>query len=411
MADTLFFEIKLKRNKTPIEVYKKLEKKINKKTGPTCKWECIYNADAESILIDFHDNKSETFILKLDKKETYSGFCKVYFDLGDDIFDKSSEYKALLDIFYSIKSFFSVIAFSDDYGLAKGYWDSKRFQFEYRELTADEYKRVEKFYAEGYTKHEELLRAIMAEDMEMTYQEFINYENPSIAIGRNKGKIQNTLLTYLYETSEFQKEGRVCEFPDYVFEDTGKHTFAMWAFMEGIAWIFCDGSGYGDEITLETHRCMIPKLSQIDLIYQEKFAPLFMKETDAFQRCVLAYRYFMSVYEYTGFLFAGRIKNVRLMIDEVLEEFGRENGEIYLTCYITSERYIFHHSKGEEYGKNFTRNVTKRYGENFLEHYESEFKIKYQENYKFQQETKYYAETKLKYVDDSLVCKQYPFVS
>lgn len=386
-----------------MELYEKLEKKINKKKGPTCKWECVYDSDEESIVIDFHDDKSETFYLKLDKKEPYSGFCKVYFDLGNDIFEKSSEFKALLDTFYSIKNFFSVIEFSDDYGLAAGYWDSKRFKFEYRELTADEYKRVEQLYAEGYTKHEELLRAIMAEDMEMPYQEFVNYENPTIARGDSKGKIQNTLLTYLYEASEFQKEGRFCELPDYLLGDPGKHTFAMWSFIEGIAWIFCDGSGYESEITLEKHRCMIPKLSQIDLIYREKFAPLFIKEADAFQRCVLAYRYFVSVYEYTGFKFAGRIKDIRLVIDEVIEEFGREKGEIYLTCYITSERYIFHHSNGKEYGENFMRNATKRYGEGFFENYVKEFKRKYQKNYKFRQETKYYAETKLKYVDDSLV--------
>ncbi len=57
---------------------------------------------------------------------------------------------------------------------------------QYRELTVDEYKRVERLYAEGYTKHEELLRAIMAEDMEMSYQEFVNYENPDIAMGAKR---------------------------------------------------------------------------------------------------------------------------------------------------------------------------------------------------------------------------------
>lgn len=186
MSNTLFFKVKLKRTSNPLEVFEKLEKKINNKKGPTSNWECIYNSDDESILIDFHDDKSETFYLKLDKKKEYNGFCKVYFDLDDNVFEKSGEFKALLDIFYSIKSNFSLIEFTDDYGLAAGYWDSKRFKFEYRELTVDEYKRVERLYAEGYTKHEELLRAIMAEDMEMSYQEFVNYENPDIAMGGAK---------------------------------------------------------------------------------------------------------------------------------------------------------------------------------------------------------------------------------
>lgn len=403
MSDTLFYSMKLKRSKTPIEVYEKLEKKIHKKKGPTSKWECRYDSEEESIHIDFQDGKSETFYVKLNKKEKYNGFCKVYFDLGDDVFEKSSGFKALLDIFYSIKSCFSVIEFSDDYGLATGYWDSKRFKFEYRELTEGEYKRVEKLYEEGYTKHEEMLRAIMAEDMEMSYQEFVNYENPDIARGDSKGMIINTLVTYLYETSEFQKEGRVCELLEYFVGDPDKHTFAMWDFMEGIAWIFCDGSGYDSEITLEKHRCMGPKLSQIELIYQEKFAPLFIDETDALERCILAYRYFLSVYEYTGFHFAGRIKNTDLVIDEVIGNFGEDKGKMYLTFFITSERYIFQHTNGKEYGKILTGNIVERYGEDTLINYVKEFKRKYEGNIRFRQETKYYADAKLEYVDDSLV--------
>lgn len=405
MSDTIFFSMKLKRSKNPAEVYEKLEKKINKKKGPTSKWECRYNSQEESICIDFHDEKSETFYLKLNKKQAYSGFCKVYFDLGDDVFDKSSEFKVLLDIFYSIKSFFSVIEFSDDYGLVAGYWDSKRFKFEYRELTDEEYIRVEKWFAKGYTKHEEVLRAIMAEDMKMPYEEFVNYENPDIARGDSKGMIINTLVTYLYETSEFQKEGRVYDLLEHFVGDPNKYIFSMWSFMDGIEWIFLDGSGYETEITLEKHRCMIPKLSQIDLIYREKFAPLFIKETDAFQRCILAYRYFLSVYEYTGFKFAGRVKNAGLVIDEVIEEFGAEKGEMYLTFFVTSERYIFQYTNGKEYGKILVANIVEQYGEDALINYVKEFKRKYEGNIRFRQETKYYAETKLKYVDDSLVQK------
>lgn len=245
MADTLFFKAKLKKNGTPLEVFEKLEKKINKKKGPTYNWECIYNSDDESISIDFHDGKSEIFCLKPDSKNEYSGFCKIYFNQGDAVFERSGGFKALLDIFYSVKSNFSFIEFSDDYGLAAEYWDSKKFKFKYRELTGDEYKRVERLYAEGYTRHEELLRAVMAEDMEMSYQEFVDYVNPDISIPTLHGKINNTLITYLYETSEFKKEGRICDSLEYFVGEPDIHTFAIWAFTEGIAWIFCDGSEIG----------------------------------------------------------------------------------------------------------------------------------------------------------------------
>lgn len=403
MSDTIFFNMKLKRTKEPIEVYEKLEKKIHKKNGPTRKWECTFEPENDAIVIDFHDEESETFVAALDKKETYRGFCKVYFDLGDGLFGKSCQLKALLDAFYSVKNMFSVIEFSDDFGLAAGYWDSKRFKFEFRELTDEEMKRAERLYTEGYTTHERLLRAIMAEDMDMPYEEFVNYENPVIAMPDYKGKIHNTVLTYIYESAEFQKEGRVYDLPDYQLLDLGKFFFSAMSFVEAVAWIFCDGTGYPSEITLEKHYVRMPKQAQMDLIYREKFAPLFIEEKDAFHRCVLAYRFFISTYEYAGFKYAGRVKNIKSMIDEVLEEFGKEKGEAYLTCYITSEKYVFPITKKEEHVKNFHKNLMERYGEEWVSKYVQEFKKKYENNGRFRQETKYLADIKSKYVDDSMI--------
>jgi len=392
----------LKRSCNPLEVFEKLDKKINRKKGPTGNWECTYNPDNESILIDFGDDKSETFCLELNSKEIYNGFCKVYFDLGPDSFAEDSEFKALLDIFYSIKNKFSLIEFSDDYGLAAGYWDSKRFKFEYRDLTDEEYERVERIYNQGYTTPEKLLRAIMAEDMEMPYQQLVKYENPDISMGRYYGKIYNTLLTYVYETSEFRNEGRVSDSLAFYVGDPDKHTFAIWAFMEGISWIFCDGSADQNKITLDKHFCSTPVISQIDLIYREKFAPLFLKENDALKKCVLVYRYFLSVYGFAGFKYGGYHKNP-LVIDEIMKEYGEIKGTQYLKIYVTSEKYIFQNPNGKEYGSKLTNNIIKHYGEDFLVEYVKKFKRKYEGNIRFRQETIYYAETKLKYVDDKLV--------
>lgn len=402
MSDTIFYNMKLKRTKAPIEVYEKLAKRLHKKNGPTRKWECTFEPDREALVIDFHDEESETFVAVLSKKETYHGFCKVYFDLGDGLFGKSCQFKALLDAFYSVRNMFSVIEFSDDFELASGYWDSKRFKFEYRELTDEEMKRVERLFAEGYTTHESLLRAIMAEDMALPYEEFVNYVNPHVAMDLEEEKITNTILTYIYETAEFQKEGRVYDLPPGELLDLGKFTFSQWSFMEAVAWIFCDGTGYQSEITLEKHRCMMPKLAQMDLVYREKFAPLFIEEKDAFNRCVLAYRFFMSTYEYAGFKYVGRIENVKSMVDAILDEFGEEKGEAYLTCYITSVKYSFR-IREEEYRKNFERNIAERYGENFMEEYEKEFKSKYGNNWKYRMEAKHLIKIKSKYFDESLI--------
>lgn len=117
----------------------------------------------------------------------------------------------------------------------------------------------------------------------------------------------------------------------------------------------------------------------------------------------MAYRYFLSVYEYTGFHFAGRIKNTDLVIDEVIGKFGEDKGKMYLTFFVTSERYIFGHTNGKEYGKKLIENIVERYGESVLIDYVKEFKRKYEGKYRFRQETKYYADAKIEYVDDSLV--------
>ena len=305
MSDTIFYKAKLKRTATPETVFEKLRKKVGKK-GPTQKWECSFDIDESAIQLDFHDEMSETFIMKLNPKSVYEGFCKVFFDMPGDVLDKPSELKELLDIFYGLKSQFSILEFSDDYGLVDGYWDSKRFQFAFRELTEEENARVEKWFRAGFESHEKLLRAIMAEDMGMTYEEFLSYDNPDSCAGENIPRLEQELATYFYETAEFQKEGRVSENWMLYITDPGKHTFSLWSFIEGMEWIFCDGSGTQREITLDKHRCMMPALSQIDLIYREKFAPAFLGAEDSLERCKLAYRYFLSAYEFTGFHFVGR---------------------------------------------------------------------------------------------------------
>lgn len=55
----IFFKGKLKRTKTPVEVYEKIEKintNANRK-GTTKEWKIIYDPDDESI--DFHETEDE----------------------------------------------------------------------------------------------------------------------------------------------------------------------------------------------------------------------------------------------------------------------------------------------------------------------------------------------------------------
>lgn len=306
MSDTIFFKGKLKRGRDPLEVFEKLKKGIKKK-GPTKNWICKIDENRKDFFIDFQDEGSETFSLQFNEKGEFNDFCKVAFPLEGDLFEAGkSEFKALLDILYIAKSMFNSIEITDDYGLAASYWDSKRFKSDFRNLTAEEEARVRRLFAEGFTTHEQLLMAVMAEDMEMSVEELRGYENKKFP-DDFEYSIYHTLETYLYETAEFQKEGRVCELPDWHW-DPSSFLFSFFAFFNGISWVFFDGTGPYKEIYLGKKRITNPKDKQVELLFTEKFAPLFMKEEDPLEKCILAYRYFVSVYDYLGFRYVGRVK-------------------------------------------------------------------------------------------------------
>lgn len=307
MSDTIFYKGKLKRGKDPLLVFEKIKKGIKKK-GPTKNWTYTVDEGKKSLCIDFQDDESETFVLEFNEKGEFQDFCKVFFPLeGEQYEDGKSEFKALLDILYNAKSMFSSIEITDDYGLAESYWDSKRFKTDFRNLTAEEDSRVRRLYAEGYTTHEQLLMAVMAEDMGMSVDELRNYKNDSIMFTTCFPSIYYTLETYLYECAEFRTEGRLCEMPDWKYNDPGVVMFSVAAFVQGISWVFFDGTGPYKELYLGKKRIATPKDQQVELLFREKFAPLFMNEDSPLEKCILVYRYFVSVYDYLGFRYVGRI--------------------------------------------------------------------------------------------------------
>ena len=405
MADTIFYKGKLKRGKKPLEVFEKIRKAIKKK-GPTKDWVCMVDEETEQLCITFPDGESENFILRFNEKGEFEDFCKVYFPLEGELFEEGkSEFKALLDALYRAKSMFKDIEIRDDYGLAESYWDSKRFKFDLRELTLEEKERVKRLYFSGYTRHENLLRAIMAEDLEMSVDELVAYRNLDIQFMELGAEIYLILESYLYETAEFQKDGRLCEMPDYKYYDLGKVSYSVFAFIEGLSWVFFDGTGYGTSINLEKKRAFSPKDAQVGLLFREKFAPLFIEEKDSLERCLLVYRYFVSVYDYLGFKNAGKCKDFKTVIDQILEQYGEEKGTIFLTFYCTTKRYVFKNFdqvQKERYGNQLVKNIRECYGEIMFDEY-LDFKRKYQRNMRFRMETDYMAKTKMKYIDDSLI--------
>ena len=226
----------------------------------------------------------------------------------------------------------------------------------------------------------------------------------------NHGYIQNSLETYIYETSDFENEGRVSDMLPEFTCDPNKYMFALWTFSHGVAWAFGDGScliydlgaGFEGDIEIKKHYCRIPNEAQVDLLYNNFFAPLYIKEKDSFKRCVLAYRYFLSVYDFCGFKFTGH-QRPKLVTEEILERYGMDVGREYLALYITSEKYIFSGNYSDGYGDRIINNALSRYGKDFMERYIKDFKRVYEENHRFRLETQYYADIDSEYVDDTLI--------
>lgn len=409
MSNTIFYQGKLGRGKDPLEVFEKIAKGIKKK-GPTKDWICTLDEESPFLKIDFPDGKSESFVLKFNEKGEFQDFCKLYFPLEGELFeDGKSEFKALLDALYKAKSMFRTIEITDDYGLAESYWDSKRFSFHLRQLTAEEDARARRLYEAGNTTQEQLLRTVMAEDMDMTVEELCDYVNIDICYGEMEssfGTVASTLETYLYETAAFGKEGRLCDLPDWQYYDLGKISSSVFAFIMGMSLVFLDGTGMDTTLHLEKLRSMGTKDAQVGLLFREKFAPLYLEQTNPLERCILVYRYFVSVFEYLGFVFVGRAENLKTVMEQILEEYGEEKGTIYLTNYCTSEKYLFKNfdtNQREIYKNSLIINTAERYGKSFFKEYVTEFKRKYEGNIKFRQEVKYMVRTGLKFIDDSLV--------
>ena len=408
MSDTLFFSGKKKRTATVSDIFDKILKGIKKK-GPTKGWVCEFDEGSNAIHINFNDDKSETFILRFGEKNEFSSICKLYWPIDEATGSCEGEnLKVLLDILYRAKSKFNSVTVTDDYGIAEGYWESKKYKFEFRELTADEVKRVERLYNEGFTKHEDLLRAIMAEDMKMDYADIKGYANPEVSSGwESVGSINNTLTSYIYETSAYGDEGDVSSLMLKFFGDPNKYMMALFAFETGVSWAFCDGTRSdfdarrdpesAREITTKKHRCVSAVDAQVDLMFRDMFAPKFIEETDPLKRCILAYRYFVSVYDFCGFKFTEHHKR-QYYSDKILEEYGEEIGTRYLTVRVTRQWYDHVDFQDDEL---FRQNVEKRYGSDFFTLYD-EINEKYGKYVRFIQETEYYAIGTREYLDKSL---------
>lgn len=313
MADTIFFTLKLKRGRTSGELFEKMKKSV-KPRGATKNWVCETDGNGETFSINFNDEKSEAFVLSFNEKNVCEGFCKVYFPLEGDDFDdeKKSEFKALMNLLYSARTFFSEMEISDDYEITASFLDSKKYKITLRMLNPQETRRAERIFNSGHTELREFIIALLFDlrglDFTEDYKSAINmntasaglveqYEKEYQAFGfANEAFLFRAFVdSFLYETSEYQNEGLLRKTQAYFDSDFNSVLFSVSAFQIGITQL----------IGMDRFRAADVKSGQVLRLYEHSFLVLCKEEKDAFNKCVLGYRYFISIYEYLGFQYAG----------------------------------------------------------------------------------------------------------
>lgn len=330
--DTVFYKLKLKRTKTPAEVFEKMQKQVKKK-GATKNWTCTVDSENMSMTVDFGDGISESFFLSFDEKKQCEGCCKVFFPLSGELFDdeKKSEFKAFLNMIYAVRTSFSVMEITDDYGIAESFLDSKVNKITLRDLTEDESERAERLFSGGHTEVKDFICALLCDYRGLVYSgDIIPHINSCISCHpimfwseSAKLKFSDYLFaafveSFLYEATEYADEGRLYTVDDYYGELNGVF-FAVYAFVFGIENITgCPKRSTGWD----------PKSTQILRLYSNKYVPLVETEKSDYGRCILAYRFMVSTLDFLRFKYVGR-GDRNLLIDEQLAEGAKTMTEHY----------------------------------------------------------------------------------
>lgn len=303
---TIFYKLKLKRTWTPSELFEKMRKAVKKK-GATKDWICNVDEENGYMSVDFGEDKGESFCLKFDDKKVCEGFCKVYFPLSGELFDdeKKSEFKALINMIYSARNAFSKMEITDDFGISESYLDSKVNKISLRELTEEETERAKRIFDGGQRSVKEFITALMYDYRNLPYSEdFIPYINKHIGhriIGfwNSYDKLfqffESFVDSFLYETTEYQDKGRLKNVRDYYGDLSGVY-FAVSAFINGMENI----TGYRI-----SEKGWDPKSAQVLRLYYGKYLSIAEAENDSFGKCILAYRFFVSILDYLGFKIVG----------------------------------------------------------------------------------------------------------
>lgn len=295
MADTIFYKMRLKKKKTAQDAFTKMQKSI-KKRGPTKNWTATVTGN--EMVICFGDEKSETFVIRFRNKKA-KGFCKVDFPMEGELFDddKKSEFKIFISMLHSIKRFCTYMEVTDDYEVAEEYFKNLDYKLVLRELTDTEQARLDRLYQLGFTNYEDLLLAILAEDLGMPEDfKWSDYSNNSGKLYFEFPEISRILEYYLLETAYLNKKPLYEDERYQQPRNCGDPPAEVYAFALGIGAVF------------RSYKFVLNRWGrgeQVSKYFTDKFIPVFIK-SDRYEKCRLAYRFMMSVYDFCKFKFVGK---------------------------------------------------------------------------------------------------------
>ncbi len=279
MSNTIFYNGILKKTYPVEELYGMIIDYID-----SISWK--YNLCEDGLIIDLDNGRSESlcFFVKANK---LSGFCKVFST-------EEKKFYQIFDLFLKIKPMFSKLDVSDDIGMWNDYIANKKpCEIIMRPLTSEE-----KVYIESFDKNlscEQVLYRIIYKDInkndnkEMAY-EYLYYQylldniNPNVYNPEPEvyDGIIGILETWIYESMEYKKYGKVCE----IDKGTKGLKNALLAFQLAIAeTIFGYWGGTFDN-----------KHSQIRKLHQQEIENINMNKD--FETM---YRFVLSVLDYLGF--------------------------------------------------------------------------------------------------------------
>lgn len=292
---------KIKAKYTIDDIFTKIQIYLRKNNKT---WTCEQQENC--ITINFNDVVSDNFVLDINDNNKFNGYCRISYD--ETI--KETTLKKFLDLLFSIKSVFSKIEVSDDYSICESYLKSKEIKIELLDLNEKETEIVNSIYNEGYKEYREFLLMFISKGLNLkTYKDlYINLNVLEFTGCSTVEEVYEQMIlavfeTWLYETATYkQKRFYVDEFYNKnnkgEYHGLGNTGFDSYACCHGIQSIITKNNKNVNSFGI--------KDAQVQKLYSEKIVEMLKDQNNQYEQCILAYRYLISIMNYTGFKFIGK---------------------------------------------------------------------------------------------------------